>query len=35
MIGIVGFVCQHSIGFDAFYQCLRMRNIGHLSYQLN
>ena len=31
MIGIVDFVCQHSIGFDAFYQCLRMRTIGHLS----
>lgn len=35
MIGIVGLVCQHSIGFDAFCQRLRMRNIGHLSYQLN
>ena len=31
MIGIVGFVCQHSISVDAFYQCLRMRNIGHMS----
>ena len=31
MIGIVGFVCQHSIGFKPFYQCQRMRQITDLS----
>lgn len=27
MIGVIAFVGQHRIGFESFYQCLRMRHI--------
>jgi hypothetical protein len=31
MIGVIAFVGQHRIGFESFYQCLRMRHIADLS----